>query len=125
MSDTQEEISTTPEPGAISAALGNSVSTLPRSLAWLPALPLFAKPLTAWALLGLAGTRLLPPLWESIQIGVEFLRSGCACTWGPWIPSLIYTALTALCINPKTIREAGGVVGAVTSLVGAIRGAKK
>lgn len=125
MSDSQEEISTTPVPGALVDGHGRPVSTLPRSLRWLQALPLFAKPLTAWALIGLAGTRLLPPLWESILLGVGFLKSGCSCSLSIWIPGLIYAVLTVLCLNPKTMREAAGVVGAVTSLVQAIRGGSK
>jgi hypothetical protein len=121
MSDTQEEISTTPLPGVTSAAPGTSSSTQSPLVASLLALPLFAKPLTALALLGMAWVQVLPRLWDSIQLA----EKSCGSDWKPWIGPLIWAGIALSCINPKTIRDAGGLVGAATSFVGAVRGAAK
>lgn len=114
-----EEISTTPVPGSAPPV---TLPSTPLSL-WsvLSSLPALAKPLAAWGCLGLAWAKTLPPLWDSIQLAYK----SCASGWSGWAGPLIYATLTALCINPKTIKDAGGVVGAVGDVVDKIKGGKK
>lgn len=66
----------------------------------------------------------LPKMFSYLDMAVEICRGPTSCDWKDFVPALLCFALSLTAFLPTWIKDSGGLVGALGSLVDKIRGKK-